>query len=282
MLKSVHHDSACIPAGIALGCSKFGSIVNGVDLATAEKLVSTALECGVRHFDSADIYGQGESERILGNLLRNRRNDVFLATKVGQRFPTWAKLLRPLKAPLAALFASGPRGDHLSRLREKPLPRCYRPDYVARAVKAGLRRIGSDHVDLVYLHSPSAADLADGEAVGALERLREAGHVGLVGVSVDDVATASAALSDARISALQVPYSPGEAKWLNLLAKAGERKVAVVVRSLFSGQGRSLTEEERCAIVAAASSNPAIESVIVGTSNERHLRQIVSWAPARV
>ena len=54
---------------IGLGCSRFGSLVGGTDAQSARGLVEAALDMGVRHFDTADIYGQGDSERFLGRLL---------------------------------------------------------------------------------------------------------------------------------------------------------------------------------------------------------------------
>ncbi len=271
-------EASAVPSGIGLGCSRFGSIVNGADEKTVDRLIDAAFECGVTHFDTADIYGQGDSERLLARSLRRHQRHAFVATKVGQRFPLMQRLLRPLKAPLVSLVASvGAARSQLQKARAQALPRCYQPEYVRSAVASSLRRLNRDHVNLVYLHSPVATDLADGTAVEVLDAMRSEGLVDLVGVSCDELDTARQALLDARVSVLQVPYLPHDALWQPLLAEAQHQKVAVVVRSVFGGSSSNPDASDRKGLIVAAATNIAIRSILVGTSNEQHLRQVTSW-----
>jgi aryl-alcohol dehydrogenase-like predicted oxidoreductase len=96
-----------------------------VDDEESVRALHRALDLGVNFFDTADVYGAGHSERVLGRALAGRRDEVVIATKFGN------------------LFDEG-RRQHLGTDTS--------PDHVARACEASLRRLGSDHVDLYQLH----------------------------------------------------------------------------------------------------------------------------------
>jgi aryl-alcohol dehydrogenase-like predicted oxidoreductase len=119
--------------------------------AEARRIVDRALERGVRFFDTANVYGSGESERILGQVLRGRREEVGLATKVG---------LARVKG----------RPEGLSAVR------------VERALEESLERLGTDSVDLFYLHQPDPATPLE-ETLEGVGRLLRAGKARQWGVS---------------------------------------------------------------------------------------------------
>jgi len=136
------------PAAIALGCMNFGK---RTPAAESEKIIRRALERGVTLFDTANVYNDGESERILGRGLRGARDRVTIATKVG----------------LARL---GGKVEGLSRAA------------VLRAADESLARLGIDRIDVYYLHAPDHAVPIE-ETLAAMEELRSAGKIGAVGVS---------------------------------------------------------------------------------------------------
>ena len=70
---------------LGIGCSRVGSISNSVPICEIEATLEAAVEAGVNLFDTADIYGQGDSERTLARLLRRHREQMFVVTKVGGR-----------------------------------------------------------------------------------------------------------------------------------------------------------------------------------------------------
>src|SRR3990172_11998987 len=85
------------PSVIGVGCARIGSILGRTDRAQAERLIASAVERGVNFFDTADIYGQGESERMLGATLKAHRDRVIIASKAGKRLPAaarWAALAK--------------------------------------------------------------------------------------------------------------------------------------------------------------------------------------------
>jgi aryl-alcohol dehydrogenase-like predicted oxidoreductase len=136
------------PLALTVGTMNFGT---RTPAAEAERIVSRALERGLRFFDTANLYGNGEAERILGRALRGRRAEVGLASKVG-----------------------------LARVGGKP--EGLAAPQVERAVEALLQRLGTEYVDLLYLHAPDA-QVPPEETLGALHRLWQAGKVRHWGVS---------------------------------------------------------------------------------------------------
>jgi aryl-alcohol dehydrogenase-like predicted oxidoreductase len=129
---------------VGLGCNNFGG---RCDAAATRRVVDAALDAGITLFDTADIYGDTQSEVLLGNALGKRRDQIVLATKFG-----------------AASDANGSAA------------------YVRVAVEASLRRLGTDRIDLYQLHRPDPATPI-AETLGALDDLVRAGNVREIGCS---------------------------------------------------------------------------------------------------
>lgn len=136
------------PPVLTVGTMNFGARTPAPE---AERIVARALERGVRFFDTANSYENGESERILGRALRGRRAEVGLATKVG-----------------------------LARVKGRP--EGLSAGTVTRSVEESLKRLGVDAVDLLYLHAPDRSVPAE-ETLSAVQRLWREGKVRHWGVS---------------------------------------------------------------------------------------------------
>src|ERR1700676_436247 len=89
---------------VAVGCGRVGSLGNQTPMREIRATLARALELGITVFDTADIYGQGDSERELGRLLLKRRRRAFVVTKLGRRATAHVRLLRPLKPLLRPLL----------------------------------------------------------------------------------------------------------------------------------------------------------------------------------
>lgn len=135
---------------LCLGAMMFGG---PTDEATSLRIVASAREAGVNFIDTADAYGAGQSEEIVGRAVRPDRDRWVLATKVGY----------PAGAPF-------PTGADLSR------------KYVMHAVDASLRRLGTDYIDLYYLHHDDAGTPLE-ETVRALADLVRQGKIRYIGLS---------------------------------------------------------------------------------------------------
>ncbi len=134
---------------VGIGCNNFGG---RIDAAGTQTVVDTALEVGINFFDTADVYGERQSEVLLGRALGTRRQDVVIATKFGM-----------------------PTG-------RTPQDRGGSRRYIMRAVEASLTRLGTDYIDLYQMHAPDP-DTPIEETLSALDDLVRAGKVRYVGNS---------------------------------------------------------------------------------------------------
>lgn len=144
---------------IGLGCNNFGS---RLDADATARVVGAALDAGVTHFDSAEMYGSGRSEEFLGKALGSRRDEAVIATKL---------LPRPSDEPYR-------RGVLADRIRD--------------ACDLSLRRLGTDRIDLYYQHYPDPAAPIE-EALATLGELQAAGkvlHIACSNYDVDQLRTA--------------------------------------------------------------------------------------------
>jgi len=146
---------------------------------TAKATLERALALGVTFFDTADMYGIGTNEELLGRALGARRTSVSVATKFG--------IVRDANRPEY-------RGFNAS------------PEYCARACDASLARLRTDYIDLYYLHRVDAGTPIE-DTVGAMKRLVEAGKVRYIGLSEVSVDTLRRAHAVHPITALQSEYS---------------------------------------------------------------------------
>jgi aryl-alcohol dehydrogenase-like predicted oxidoreductase len=133
---------------IGLGCNNFG---RRVDLEGTRAVVDAALEEGVTFFDTADIYGRGQSEEFLGEVLQGRRDQVVLATKFGMDMHD----------------GKGPRGSR---------------EYVRQAAEASLKRLRTDVIDVYWYHRPDGVTPI-AETLEAMHELIQAGKVRTIGAS---------------------------------------------------------------------------------------------------
>ena len=171
-----------------LGTNAFG---RRIDQAASERVVQAALDAGITFFDTADIYGDGASERFLGAALRGRRDEALIATKFGMAM-----------------------GDHRERLGRR--------EYVLAACDASLERLGVDVIDVYQMHAPDP-DTPLEETLEALDSLVGAGkvrHIGCSNFSGDLIVEAAAlAARDGR-----VPFVSAQNHW-NIFERGAEADV---------------------------------------------------------
>lgn len=145
--------------------------------AASSRAVARALDLGCNFFDTADCYGRGHSELLLGKALRAKRSDVIIAGKVGIDF-----------------YHGVPRSN-------------FHPAYLRFALHQSLRRLGSDYIDLYQLHNPHPSIMCDPEVIAAMERFRSQGKVRWIGVSAESPEEAAEAIRAGWPQAVQVPYN---------------------------------------------------------------------------
>jgi aryl-alcohol dehydrogenase-like predicted oxidoreductase len=162
---------------IGLGCMGMSATYGPADDVESAATINRALDLGVTFLDTADMYGWGHNEELLGRAVRARRDAVQLATKFGN-----------------VIDDDGNRGIDGS------------PEHVRRACDASLRRLGVDVIDLYYQHRVDK-DVAIEETVGAMSELVDAGKVRYLGLSEASAAEIERAHAVHPITALQSEYS---------------------------------------------------------------------------
>ena len=158
---------------LGMGCGRVGSINNTVPMREIEATLEAAVEAGVTLFDTADIYGQGDSERTLKTLTMRHPGRLFIVTKVGFVHSRLAGALRFAKPLLRAVLRRQPatRGVVL-QARGQMMSQNFSPQYLHKAVDRSRRRLGVDRLDGLMLHSPQHEVLMSSETHELLERPR--------------------------------------------------------------------------------------------------------------
>jgi aryl-alcohol dehydrogenase-like predicted oxidoreductase len=203
---------------VGLGCMGFSGSYGAADEATCIATVHKALDLGVNLLDTADFYGPGTSESLVGQALRDRRDNALVATKFGIR-----------RTPDGAMKVDGS------------------PTYVRQAIDASLQRLGLDYVDLYYLARVDS-QVSIAETIGAMAELVTAGKVRAIGLCEASSTTLRRANHEHPISALQTEYSlwerHAEDKILPTCAELGVTLVAYrpLGSGFLTGKINSLTD----------------------------------------
>lgn len=164
-------------SALGLGCMSLSGAYGPSEDLAGEAVVRAALDAGINFLDTADMYGWGHNESLVGRAIAGRRDEVVLATKFGH-----------VRAPSGEIVVNG------------------RPDYAFSACDASLRRLGVDHIDLYYLHRIDP-DVPVDETIGAMAELVQKGKVRAIGVSEARPETIRRAHRTYPLTAVQMEYS---------------------------------------------------------------------------
>ncbi|WP_406686813.1 aldo/keto reductase [Rossellomorea vietnamensis] len=189
-------NSDLLVSKMGLGCMSLGT-----EESSAKEIVQHALENGINYLDTADLYDFGQNEEIVGNAIRDVRDDIILATKVGNRWDD---------------VEDGWRWDPSK-------------SYIKSAVKDSLSRLKVDYIDLYQLHGGTIEDDFE-ETIEAFEELKKEGLIRYYGISSIRPNVIKRFLSSSSIDSVMMQYSlldrrPEE--WMDLL---DENKVSIVAR----------------------------------------------------
>lgn len=288
---------------IGMGCVNVGS-ASGVSTTAGDvRLVQEAIDLGVAVFDTADVYGGGASERILGRAVRGRRADVVIATKAGYVFRERSGLerrLRAVAAPVARRVrrAGGEAGQRAPG-GTSYASQDFSPSSLRAAIDASLRRLDTDYLDVVQLHGPHER-LPD--LLASLSDVVTSGKVRRLGVGAESIADAEQWSTVTGLDVLQVPFGVLDPGAAGVLAAVAERGVEGWARGVLGGgllaaamagdpdvrgdpKWPVIADLQRVAKEAGTDlvrlamgyvrANAAVHTVLVGTSSPEHLRRNV-------
>lgn len=203
-------------SALGLGTWQLGADWGEVDEADALAVLGTAADAGVTLFDTADVYGDGRSEQLIGRFLRERgEHGITVATKMGRRLP-----------------------------QERAN---YSPENFRAWTDRSRRNLGVETLDLVQLHCPPSSVIDDASTYDELDRLVDDGAIAAYGVSVETSAQALSAISRPGVTNVQIILNPFRLKPLDeVLPAAADAGVAVFARvplasGLLSGRYTSQT-----------------------------------------
>ena len=166
----------------------------------ADEVLNTAVDQGINFIDTADVYGDGESEKAVGRLVRSRSERIYVASKCGQA-------IRP------------------------QLDASYQPDVLRKFVEDSLKRMQLDTLDLIQLHCPPTATFYRPEIFELFDRLKDEGKIQFFGVSVETVDEAFKALEYDNVTTVQIIFNmlrqrPSEA----FFATAAQKNIGILAR----------------------------------------------------
>lgn len=185
---------------IGLGCWAIGSEWGEVTPEDARDVLKTSLDKGINFFDTADVYGDGRSEKFVGELIKSTKEKIYVATKAGRR-----------------LNPHTPEGYNLKNIEE----------FIDRS----LINLGVDCIDLLQLHCPPSETCARKETYDMMEEIVKKGKIANYGVSVEKVSEAMDAIQYPSVKSIQIIFNIFRQKPAELFFKeAAKNNVGIIVR----------------------------------------------------
>ncbi|SVC67487.1 uncharacterized protein METZ01_LOCUS320341, partial [marine metagenome] len=185
---------------IGLGCWAIGSEWGNVSAADAREVLKTSLDNGVNFFDTADVYGDGRSEKFVGELIKSTSEKIFVATKSGRR-----------------LNPHTPEGYNLKNIE----------GFIDRS----LINLGVDCIDLLQLHCPPSEICPKKETYEMMDEIVKIGKIANYGVSVEKVSEAMDAIQFSNVKSIQMIFNIFRQKPSETFFKeAAKRNVSIIAR----------------------------------------------------
>lgn len=165
-------------SGLAVSEIGFGCMSLPTDEKDAERIVDEAIAHGINYFDTADLYDKGENEKVVGKVLKHHRNDIILATKVGNQWQT-----------------------NTDEVQWNPSK-----DYIKKQIHTSLKRLQTDYIDLYQLHGGMITDNSI-ETIEAFEELKKEGLIRAYGISSIRPNVINRFLTESEITSIMMQYS---------------------------------------------------------------------------
>ena len=225
---------------IGVGCNRIAADKSRSNAREIEMTLCEAIDRGINLFDTADVYGTGDSERLLGRILRGHRSKIHICTKAGLQTGVARRLMVKFtpRAVKRILRLKGPSWRR-SKSGDRPaLKKNFEPGYIEKAVYGSLRRLKTDYLDLFLLHSPPRETVFESGLFEKLARLKHKGIIRYYGVSISDQSKTKDAISFLKVegvSVLQIMTNPERTMDIGkIVSFSAEKGVGIITREPFS------------------------------------------------
>ncbi len=253
---------------LGLGTGTLASLGRAATLSTVNLLLDGMAECGANVIDTADSYGSGDCEILLGKALGGRRSSFHLVTKAGYRLSNFKGPLRPLNQFIKkAIHRLGNGQD-------------FRPAYLAKSLDDSLQRLRTEQVDAFLLHDASLEAVTNPEIQDLCRRLKQSGKTARLGLSSDKPQIIRAAISAGVFDVIQTPANLIAAMDLQVVwGECEARGIRLIGNHVFSPATLALPGITRERVMqACAAWLPASATILCGTRNPSHLAETCQWA----
>jgi pyridoxine 4-dehydrogenase len=275
-MKTSQSNSAASPgpswSKLGLGTGTLASLGRAASVSEVDRLLGVMLDLGVIVIDTADSYGSGDCERLLGKALKGRREFFTLATKAGYRLSNLPGLLRPLNQ-----FAK----KGLQRFGYRQL---FEPDYLRKSLDNSLSRLGMGRVAAFLLHDPPLTVVSDESVIQTCIDLIKSGKTILTGISSGDPEVLRRAIECAAFGVIQTPANLKAAVAMQPIWRECEaRGIHVIGNHVFDPSCLGLAGMTHESLMRGSSALlPESSTILCGTRNPSHLRQTNEWANSPV
>ena len=242
------------------------------------RALAAAWDAGIRFFDTARSYGYGESEALLGEFLRGRRNEAIIATKFGilpARQTAWKKVARSVARGLLKAVPGVHKALQKTAKSQFTYGQ-YTIPVLQQSIEESLRKLGTETVDMLFLHGAPASVLEQHDLIEAMYRLVEQGKVRVAGLSSEPVEVAVAVeRNPQQLGAMQFPCNVFNVSAATSFSHIAAGSHALVANHPFGGAARVGQTRAMLASLATGSQIPAAIREKLSAADDRHLADVV-------
>ena len=253
---------------LGLGTGTMASLGRAISVSQADLLVSTMADLGIKVIDTADAYGSGDCEYLLGRVLHGRRDQFILTTKAGYRHSN-------LKGPLRCL------NQFAKKLKQRTGPsQCFAGAYLISCVEESLFRLKTDYLDAFLLHNPSLHDIQADATLNVLQRIRLSGKALSVGICSNDMRVLTYASTMEGVDVVQTPASLDIANRMSpLWEQFLKRGIHIIGNHIYNPACLSQMGFTHDVLMrGSAALIPSCATILCGTRHTKHLTQSNLWA----
>ena len=186
---------------VGLGCWQIGWCWGDISESDSKKVLKEALQNGINFFDTSDMYGDGRSEKFVGEIIKSTSEKIYVTTKLGRRT----------------------RGTNY--------PKGFKEKNMEEFVDRSLKNLGVDCIDLVQLHCPSSEIISNVETYKIMDDLIKKGKIAHYGVSVHKISDAMEAIKFPNVKSIQIVFNIFRQRPAEILfEEAKKKKIAIIAR----------------------------------------------------